>query len=104
MRGGIRPPHYLPKKVLRGLEQRLSWPEIREILGSVRVACSVDAVTDTTHDRATAVAERYGLSMYDALIVPAALLAGCATLYSEDTQHVEFIDIQLTIRNPFLAE
>ena len=47
------------------------------------------------------VAERYGLPIYDALIVAAALLAGCTTLYSEDLQGGQVIERQLTIRNPF---
>jgi predicted nucleic acid-binding protein len=49
------------------------------------------------------IAERYGLSIYDALIVSSALLAGCKTLNSEDMQDGQVIDRQLTIRNPFVA-
>jgi len=37
-------------------------------------------------------AERYGLSVYDAMIVAAALLGGCKTLYSEDMQDGFLID------------
>ncbi len=47
------------------------------------------------------IAERYGLSIYDALIVSAALMAGCRTLYSEDMQDGQVIEGLLTIRNPF---
>jgi predicted nucleic acid-binding protein len=83
---------------------RMSWPEIHEVLAQVRVVCPVKAVTPETYDRAAAVAERYGLSIYDALIVAAALLAGCDTLYSEDMQHGQVIERQLTIHNPFVAE
>ena len=43
---------------------------------------------------------QYGFSFYDALIVAAALEAGCARLYSEDLQHGQQVD-HLTIRNPF---
>ena len=42
-----------------------------------------------------------GYSVYDALIVSAALGAGCKTLYSEDLQDGQIINRQLTIRNPF---
>lgn len=31
------------------------------------------------------------------------LLAGCATLYSEDMQHGQVFDDRITIRNPFAA-
>ena len=80
---------------------RMSWPEIREVLAQVRAVCAVEPMSVDTHDRATQLAERYGLSVYDALIVAAALLAGCTTLYSEDMQDGQVIERQLTIRNPF---
>jgi predicted nucleic acid-binding protein len=41
------------------------------------------------------------LHVYDSMIVAAALLAGCATLYSEDMQDGRVVAQQLTIRNPF---
>jgi predicted nucleic acid-binding protein len=50
------------------------------------------------------VAERYGLSVYDAMIVTAALLAGCETLYSQDMQDRLLIDHQLQIFNPFIKQ
>jgi predicted nucleic acid-binding protein len=46
-------------------------------------------------------AERYGLSVHDAMIVAAALIGGCDVLYSEDMQDGMLIDKQLTICNPF---
>jgi predicted nucleic acid-binding protein len=46
---------------------------------------------------------RPGLSIYDGTIVASALLSGCATLYTEDLQHGQFIDGQLTIRSPFFG-
>jgi predicted nucleic acid-binding protein len=82
---------------------RMSWPEIRDVLAQVRAVCPVEAMSVETHERAMQVAERYGLSIYDALIIAAALLAGCATLYSEDMQNGQVIEGQLTIRNPFAA-
>jgi predicted nucleic acid-binding protein len=82
---------------------RLSWPEIREVLGPIRAVCSVNPVTTEVHERALQVAERYGFSIYDALIVAAALLAGCKTLYSEDMQHGQVIERRLRVCNPFLA-
>jgi predicted nucleic acid-binding protein len=48
-----------------------------------------------------AIAEKYGYSIYDALIASAALEAGCKTLFSEDFQDGQIINRQLTIRNPF---
>ncbi len=54
-----------------------------------------------THDKGRVVAERYGRSVYDAMIVAAALLGRCKTLYSEDMQDGLSIDNQLRIRNSF---
>jgi predicted nucleic acid-binding protein len=60
-------------------------------------------VDEATLDRAAAVAIRYQLSHWDALIVASALLAGCDTLYSEDLQHGQVFDEQLKVVNPFLS-
>jgi len=79
----------------------MSWIEIREVLAQVRAVCAVEPITVETHERALRVAERYGLSIYDALMVSAALIADCKTLYSEDMQDAQVIERQLTIRNPF---
>lgn len=45
-------------------------------------------------------AMRFQLSNWDALIVAAAVLAGCETLYSEDLQHGQVIE-GVTVENPF---
>jgi predicted nucleic acid-binding protein len=49
------------------------------------------------------IAERYNLSIYDAMIAASALTADCDTLWSEDMQHGMVIDGRLRIINPFLA-
>ncbi len=59
---------------------------------------------ESTVDQAATLAIRYQLSHWDALIVAAALLAGCETLYSEDLQHGQVFDDRLTVINPFLAD
>jgi predicted nucleic acid-binding protein len=53
-----------------------------------------------THERALAIAQRYGYRIFDALIIAAALEASCETLYSEDMQDGQRIG-GATIRNPF---
>jgi predicted nucleic acid-binding protein len=82
---------------------RMSLMEIREVLTPIRAICAVEPITVETHERALRIADRYGMSIYDALIVSAALLAGCETLHSEDMQDGQVIDRKLTIRNPFAA-
>ena len=79
----------------------MSWMEINAVLALIRSLCPTAPVTIETHDRGRFVAERYGLSVYDAMIVAAALIGGCETLYSEDMQDGLLIDQQLRICNPF---
>jgi predicted nucleic acid-binding protein len=76
-------------------------PEVKEILDIVRALCDVVPVTLETHDRALAIVERYGFSLYDSLLIAAALMAGSKRLYCEDLQHHQLIDRQLRIVNPF---
>jgi predicted nucleic acid-binding protein len=80
----------------------MSWVEINEVLALIRSICSVKPLTLEIHDRGRLVAERYGLNVYDAMIVAAALIAGCKILYSEDMQNGLLIDDQLHIHNPFM--
>ena len=79
---------------------RLSIPEIRECLEPIARICRIEPLTLQTHARGLEVAARYGFSVYDSMIVAAALLSGCDTLYSEDLQHQQRVD-GLLIRNPF---
>jgi predicted nucleic acid-binding protein len=76
--------------------------EINEVLALIRSVCPTAPLTIETHDRGRFVAERYGLSVYDAMIVAAALLGGCETLYSEDMHNGLLIEHQLRICNPFI--
>jgi predicted nucleic acid-binding protein len=80
----------------------MSLPEVTEALDAFRILCpSPLAVTIELHEAALKIAEKHGYGIYDALVIAAALAAGCATLYSEDFQDGQSIDGQLTIRNPF---
>jgi predicted nucleic acid-binding protein len=82
---------------------RMSWEEIDEALGAVRVLCpSPLPLTIDTHDAGRSIAAKYGYTMFDGLIAASALEAECDTLYSEDLQDGQVIDGRLTIRKPFL--
>ena len=70
----------------------MSWTEINQFLAPLRSLCTVEPLTVETHDRGREVAERYGLSVYDSMIVAAALLAECTVLYSEDMQDGLLVD------------
>ncbi len=80
----------------------MSWSDVTEALDAFRVLCpSPLPITIEIHEEALKIAEKHGYKIYDALVIAAALQAGCATLYSEDLQNGQTIDGQLTIRNPF---
>jgi predicted nucleic acid-binding protein len=84
---------------LRKLKMPLN--EVREILDTIRAVCAVEPLTIETHDRGLAVCERYRFSLYDSMLVAAALISGASILYSEDLQHGQVIDNQLRVTNPF---
>lgn len=82
----------------------MSWMEINELLALIRSMCPAEPLTIETHDKGKLIAERYGICVYDAMIVAAALLAGCEILYSEDMQDGLLIDYQLRVCNPFTIQ
>jgi predicted nucleic acid-binding protein len=82
----------------------MSWEETDELLSLIRSLCSVEPLTVETHKQGVHIARRYGLNIHDAMIVAAALIAGCEILYSEDMHNGLFVDHQLRIRNPFVPK
>lgn len=81
---------------------KMGWDEVSEGLAAIQLLCVVVAPVDLElHRRGLALARRYRLRIYDALIAAAALEAGCNTLWSEDMQDGLVIEGALTIRNPF---
>ncbi|MBI5130149.1 MAG: PIN domain-containing protein [Rhodopseudomonas palustris] len=78
------------------------WGEIADAIDDALVLAGPPLpITIDLHITARTLAERHRLAFYDALIVAAALEAGCDTLYSEDMQHGRTIGT-LRIENPFL--
>ena len=78
----------------------LDWSIVEAALGEFRALVDqVVPIAVTTHEAAVSLAKGHGFDIYDALIVAAALEAGCDTLFTEDMQHGRVID-GLTIRNP----
>lgn len=82
-------------------KMQMSWPDTHVFLDMVRALMTVEPLTWETHEMGLRIAERYGLSIYDAMIVSAALIAGCDTLFSEDMQDGLVIDNRLRLVNPF---
>lgn len=83
-------------------KRAMAFGEIRDVLATVRAVCPVVPLDLETHDLGLDLAERYRFSIYDGLILAAALRAGCHVLYTEDLQHGQTVG-DLTIRNPFVA-
>jgi predicted nucleic acid-binding protein len=80
---------------------RTSLAEVESVLALVRQATDVRGLDLATHTAGMAIAKRYRIGVYDSMIVAAALLAKCNTLYSEDFHHGLVIENQLRILNPF---
>jgi predicted nucleic acid-binding protein len=81
-------------------KMRMSWGETHLLLATLRGLLTVHPLSLESHDRGLDLAERYGLSTFDAMIAASALNAGCHTLLSEDMHHGMALD-ELRIINPF---
>jgi predicted nucleic acid-binding protein len=82
-------------------KMQMSWDETHALLNIVRGLLTVHPLTVETHEAGLRLAERYGFSIYDAMIAASALEADCDTLWSEDMQHGMTLDEGLLIANPF---
>jgi predicted nucleic acid-binding protein len=84
-------------------KMRLSWDDIEKALANVtKIFGPAASITQATHEAALRLSRQHGLSIYDALIIAAAIEAGCDELLSEDMQHERKFG-SLTIINPFLT-
>jgi predicted nucleic acid-binding protein len=81
----------------------LSWTETHTFLSMLRALLPVEPITVEIHETGLALAERYSLSTYDAMIAASALRAGCDTLWSQDMQDGMVLTDCLRIVNPFRA-
>lgn len=66
--------------------------------------CEVVALTQQVVETAIDIGVRYRCSHWDALLVAAALLAGCDTLFFEDLQDGQIFEGCLTVKNPFTLQ
>lgn len=79
----------------------LTWDEVSSLLADMRALLQVVPLDVAAHEQGMRAAQRYKLSVYDGMIVGAALIADCKILWSEDMQSGLVVDKKLTIRNPF---
>lgn len=81
---------------------KMNWSEVDDALHSITKLCRAVAPVDLElHRSGLAIAKRYRLSVFDSMIVAAALAAQCDTLWSEDMQDGLVVDGRLMVRNPF---
>lgn len=80
----------------------MSWPELREAIDLICALCAPVVPLDASlQAMGLGLAEKYQLGIYDGMIVAAARIAGCDTLYTEDLHHGLVVDGQLRVTNPF---
>jgi predicted nucleic acid-binding protein len=84
--------------------KKFDWLKTKSMLATLE-ALSVDVVPLTleVHKHGLRLHEKYHFQFYDALMLSAALHAGCGTFYSEDMQDGQVIESTMTIKNPFKA-
>lgn len=87
--------------VLTG-KQRVPRDEANRYARILLRRCEVVSVTPAVVEAAIQIGEHHPCSHWDALVIAAALAAGCETLYSEDLQDGQVFAGQLTVRNPFI--
>ncbi|MDR3738185.1 MAG: PIN domain-containing protein [Terracidiphilus sp.] len=79
----------------------LDWAGTEGALEAVKVCCPRPVpLTQAVHEAGVRLARRYGFSVYDGLILAAAVDAGCTTLLTEDLQHGQVVE-GVRIENPF---
>ena len=77
------------------------WDEIESAISKLKEACpEITPLTTETQALAVEIAKLHRTSVYDALIIAAALEADCAVLMSEDLQHERRFG-ELLVINPF---
>jgi predicted nucleic acid-binding protein len=81
----------------------MSWATIQQAIEKILILCpNPRPLGIETHRSALRICSRYGLGIYDGLIIASALEAGCAILYTEDLQHDQIVE-GLRIENPFFG-
>ena len=80
---------------------RMPLADVREALAVVRRCLKVVQVTQEVHALGLDLMERYRFSVYDSMIVAAALISECTVLWTQDSLSGLKVDRLLELRNPF---
>ncbi len=82
-------------------KMKLTWAETRELVEPYALLLTVVPMTQAVHERGLALGERYGFAVYDAMLMAAALEAGCEVFWSEDMHNGLVVEGRLRVVNPF---
>jgi predicted nucleic acid-binding protein len=82
----------------------LTWDETGTFLAGIQALRPVEILTLHTHERRRDLAELYGFSVYGAMIVVAALIAGCSTHWTLDMHNGLLVENQLQLVSPFASQ
>lgn len=100
--GGVISVQVLNELALVGRRKmKLTWAETRELVEPYALLLTVVPVTQAVHERGMTLGERYGFAVYDAMLVAAALEAGCERFWSEDMHDGLVIEDRMRVVNPF---
>ena len=76
--------------------------EVQNKLKELIKVVSVKDVTISTINNAWEICNNYNISYYDSVIIASALESNCVKIYTEDLQHNQVFENQLTVVNPYL--
>jgi predicted nucleic acid-binding protein len=78
------------------------WPEVAADIEALLITCTVfERVTVKLQAEGRRLADRYGLRIFDAILVATALEASCDAFISEDLQDGMVFEGRLAVSNPF---
>jgi predicted nucleic acid-binding protein len=78
------------------------WPEVAADIEALLITCTVfERVTVELQAEGRRLADRYGLRIFDAMLVATALEASCDAFISEDLQDGMVFEGRLAVSNPF---
>jgi len=79
----------------------IPWLQLADLIADFENNFLIHNLTAANTKTACLIAQRYMFSLYDSLIISAALDCNCSILYSEDMTDGLLIDGKLKIANPF---
>lgn len=82
-------------------KMKIDYQDINNVIAELLENFAISDFTVATIKIAVKVADKYGFSYYDSLIIASALESNCQILYTEDMHHQQIIDNSLKIVNPF---